>query len=238
MFHVELSAPAHWLAAQLRELDFGFNRLGVDSTPQQREQFSRYLSLLWREGQKFNLFSQKDLDRLTPRHILESVGWVFRLKRNLIGKAVDVGSGAGFPGIPLQILFPQLELVLVESIAKKARFLQLVLDELDLKKATVVRERVEVLAQDESFRHQFDLGFARAVAPLPKLLGWSAPLFKKGAHFFAIKGGDLHRELKAVEPLVKSGKINLNLYDYFINFISNREGFAERKIIEIEFRKE
>ena len=238
MFHVEQLPPTTWLEPQLTELDFSFSRLGVALPPEQREQFSRYLALLWREGQKFNLFSPKDLNRLASRHVLESVGWVFQLGFQPTGRGLYVGSGAGFPGIPIKILFPEFELFLVESIGKKAGFLNLAVRELGLKNAVVLRDRVENLARQEQFQQYFNFGFARAVAPLKKLLDWTSPLFRPGARFFAIKGGDLSAELQAVQPLLKSGKINLNLHDYFINFISNPEQFVERKVVEIEFRKE
>ncbi len=238
MFHVEQSPPKWWLEEQLRELAFGFSRLGVALDAEKEEQFFLYLSLLWREGQKFNLFSTKDLNRLASRHVLESVGWVFRLKLQPTGRALDVGSGAGFPGIPVKILFPELELALVESIGKKAAFLNLVVEELGLQKTVVLRERVENLSKQPAFVGYFDLGLARAVAPLRKLLDWSAPLFRPGARFFAIKGGDLSTELREIKPILKTRKINLTLHEYFINFISDSEQFVERKVVEIEFRKE
>ncbi len=238
MFHVEHAPPADWLETQLNELDFGFSRLRVDVDLEKRERFARYLALLWEDGQKINLFSPKDLNRLASRHILESVGWIFCLEVQLAGCGLDIGSGAGFPGIPIKILFPELEVLLVESIGKKARFLERVVQELHLTKTAVVRDRVENLTRQESLQGQFHWGVARAVAPVRKLLDWAGPLFAPGARFFMIKGGDLSEELAQAQKWLKSGKINLKWHNYFINFISNSEQFVERKIVEVEFRKE
>ncbi|GBD94106.1 ribosomal RNA small subunit methyltransferase G [bacterium BMS3Abin05] len=235
MFHVEQSPPADWLANRLRELFDGLEKLQIRISAQQREQFSMYLSLLWEGNQKVNLFSRKDFDRLANRHILESIGWVKLLKISLSGNCVDVGSGAGFPGIPLKIVFPDINLVLIESIAKKALFLKEVIQKLGLPFTTVLRERAEILSGQAEYRGKFNFGFARAVSSLSNLIQWTRPFFVPGGHLFSIKGGNLASEIKPLDVLVRQKKIKLKIYDYFINFTADPDLFVNRKIVDVEF---
>ncbi len=235
MFHVEQNPPAIWLSSQLQALWFGMEKLGFELMAEQRERFSRYLSLLWSESQKINLFSRNDVDRLVNRHILESVGWVKVVGVSPCGNSVDIGSGAGFPGIPLKILFPEINLFLVESISKKAMFLENVVRELALDSVTVLPERAEILGKKEKYHKKFLFGTARAVSSILNIVRWSQPFFTEGGHLFSIKGGNLSDEIKPIKKMVQAKKIKLKIYDYLINFTTNTESVPERKIVDIEF---
>lgn len=237
MFHVEQAPPSEWLSDQLRELWFGLGRLGFPVDEEQKARFSTYLSLLWLENQKINLFSKNDVHRLVSRHVLESIGWLGVLNLQPSGRWVDIGSGAGFPGIPLKIMFPEMKLVLVESIEKKALFLRRMIRKLELASTMVLCERAEVLSKQRRYRNQFRFGTARAVSSLTNLIRWTDSFFAPGGHLFLIKGGDLSDEIKRVQNLVQKKKIRLKIYNYFIDFITDVQSVPERKIVDVEFLK-
>lgn len=237
MFHVEQAPPSEWLSDQLQELWFGLGRLGLTVDEGQKARFSTYLSLLWQENQKINLFSKNDVHRLVARHVLESIGWVGILNLQPSGKWIDIGSGAGFPGIPLKIMFPEMKIILVESIKKKALFLQRVIQKLELTSTMVLCERAEILSKQRRYRKRFLFGTARAVSSLTNLIRWTNSFFAPGGHLFLIKGGDLSDEIKRVQNLVQKEKIRLKIYDYFIDFIADVQSVPERKIVDVEFLK-
>ncbi len=235
MFHVEQSPSQEWLSGQLQELWFGLEQLGLAVDDKQKTLFSTYLSLLWLENRKINLFSKNDINRLAARHVLESVGWPGVLNIRPSGRWVDVGSGAGFPGIPMKIMFPEMRLTLVESIAKKALFLEEVVEKLEFTSTIVLRERAEVLSRQKEYRERFCFGTARAVSRLTNLIKWTRPFFVPGGHLFLIKGGDLSDEIKPIKKLVQMKKIRLKIYDYLIDFITDAQSVPERKIVDVEF---
>jgi len=235
MFHVEQSPPSDWLSDQLREVWFGVQRLGFPVDDEQRARFTKYLSLLWLENQKINLFSRRDVHRLASRHILESIGWANVVNIRPHGNWIDIGSGAGFPGIPLKIMFPKMNLVLVESIAKKALFLERVVRELNLTATFVLRERAEVLSGQKEYRGKFLFGTARAVSSLDNLIKWTRPFFVPGGHLFLIKGGDLSDEIGSVKKMIQNQKIRLKIYDYLIDFIPDVQSAPERKLVDVKF---
>jgi 16S rRNA (guanine527-N7)-methyltransferase len=113
-----------------------------------------------------------------------------------------VGTGAGFPGLPLKILYPQLHLTLVESVAKKGQFLQAVVDELGLTNVTILAERAEVLGQQPQHRQQYDWAVARAVAELRVLVEYLLPLCCLGGHMLAQKGEGVHEEVASARSAI------------------------------------
>ena len=146
---------------------------GLLLTPAQLDQFAIYEALLLEWNERVSLTAIRDPREIRIRHFLDSLTCA-TATGPLDGRAlVDVGSGAGFPGLPLKILYPTLQLTLVESVAKKARFLQRVAEALGLSDVVVMAERAETLGQDATFREQFDWAVARAVAELRTLEGGS-----------------------------------------------------------------
>jgi 16S rRNA (guanine527-N7)-methyltransferase len=161
---------------------------GITLSPTQIDQFARYQSLLLGWNQRINLTAIREPDEIQRRHFLDALSCA-KVTGDLNGRSlIDVGTGAGFPGLPLKILFPALRLTLVESVTKKARFLEAVVAALELSDVTIIAERVEVLGQDTAHRGQYDWAAARAVAELRVLLEYLLPLCRLGGHVLAQKG--------------------------------------------------
>ncbi len=162
--------------------------LGLTLSPYQRNQFARYQALLLEWNQRLNLTAVRQPEQIQRRHFLDALTCAPFMNLGQKESLIDVGTGAGFPGLPLKILYPHVSLTLVESVAKKARFLETVIAELDLADVKVVVERAEVLGQDASFRGRFDWAVARAVAELRVLVEYLLPLCRVGGHVLAQKG--------------------------------------------------
>ena len=156
-------------------------------------------------NQRINLTSIDDDEGVRVRHFLDSLICA-TVAGNLDGqKVVDVGAGAGFPGLPLKILFPHMHLTLVESVTKKARFLETVIQELALTEVLVLDARAEVVGQDNACREAYDWAIARAVAPLNLLAEYLLPLCRVGGRVLAMKGergpSEVEVALRAISTL-------------------------------------
>ena len=163
---------------------------------QQQEQFIQLDALYQNWNQKINVVSRKDIDELYIRHVLHSLGIAKIQQFNEGASILDVGTGGGFPGIPLAILFPETKFTLVDAIGKKIKVVQEVIDGLGLENITAHHTRVEDLSE------QFDFIVSRAVAAMPTFVHWTKGKIKKdSAHerkngILYLKGGDLTEELK------------------------------------------
>lgn len=160
----------------------------------QFQQFGIYLDLILQWNQRAGLISSADEERLIKRHIIESLGV---LSLNILmppAHVLDLGTGGGFPGIPIKIAMPELHMTLLDSRRMKARFLEEVVGVLGLQNLQVVNGRAEKLAANPAA--QFDFIVARAVTDLETLWTWSQPLLKKSGSLLAQKGGDLGEEMK------------------------------------------
>jgi 16S rRNA (guanine527-N7)-methyltransferase len=150
-----------------------------------------------------NLTSNRDRAELDRRHILESLVFGRLLvSRGILGRRtrmLDVGAGGGLPGIPIKIAWPDVSVTLLESKAKKAQFMQRVIDDLQLDGAEVLEGRAETLGHHASHREAYDVVVARAVAPLPILLEYTLPFLGEGGSLAAIKGSSAQRELAESE---------------------------------------
>ncbi len=156
------------------------------------EKFELYRYLLLQWNQKINLISRPDEDRIVCRHFLESVGLVTVLPFASNVPVLDIGTGAGFPGLPVKLVMPDLELILVESRKKKVLFLKEVIDRLNLKYVSVLPVRIEDL---DPFNRKV-LFVSRAVAPLDQLYKWIYPLTKEyQSGIFAMKGPNIKKEV-------------------------------------------
>ena len=192
-------------------LEVAATELGVSLSAEQLGYLRTYRDMLESAARDFNLTSQslqsaKEIER---RHIVESLAYGALLQRNgLLDGApsvADIGTGAGLPGLPLRIAWPDINLVLLESIGKKCRFLEEVVEALTLSRVAVVEGRAEDFARNPSRREAFDLVVARAVAPLPVLLEYALPLIRTGGHLAATKGSAAIREIDAsVNALISS----------------------------------
>jgi 16S rRNA (guanine527-N7)-methyltransferase len=169
----------------------------ADFTPHQLEQFYALKDLYTQWNDKINVISRKDIESLYEKHVLHSLAIATTFDFVPGTKIIDIGTGGGFPGIPLAIFFPEVEFLLVDSIAKKLKVVDGVANALQLKNITTRWSRVEDLKE----KLYFDFAVSRAVAPLKDLWKWALPVVKKtGINEMAnglicLKGGDLHQEI-------------------------------------------
>ncbi len=179
----------------------GACELGFDLSARQVEQFGLYYETLVDWNSRMNLTAITDLEGVQVRHFLDSLTVGAAILREL-GEApqegfrlMDVGTGAGFPGVPLKIMWPQIRLALTDSVGKKTTFLRELCQALGLGEVEVHTGRAEELGLDKTFRQQYDAVTARGVAPLPVLCEYCLALVKVGGLMLAPKKGDISREL-------------------------------------------
>ena len=182
--------------------------MGFELMPVHLEMFRAYYHELVSWNRRFNLTAITEYEHVQIRHFLDSLTCLLALGVYRNGRwwpgvpaqgmrVLDVGSGAGFPGLPLKILYPHLALTLLEATGKKTEFLEHIVTHLGLEKVTVIRGRAEDLGQDEAHRESYDLVLARAVADLTVLVEYFLPLCHLGARCVAQKGSAAHEELTA-----------------------------------------
>ncbi|MCS6965371.1 MAG: 16S rRNA (guanine(527)-N(7))-methyltransferase RsmG [Candidatus Kapabacteria bacterium] len=172
---------------------------GIVLEQEQLAAFDRYARELRYWNERVNLVSRADIEYLYERHFLHSLAPLKYLSIHPRANCIDIGTGAGLPGIPLAIARPDLHMLLIEAVAKKARLVALFASHTGLPNLQVKRARVEELHEAPSYCTAFDFAFARAVASLPTLLSWAQPLLKPTGQLIAYKGGDLSRELHAAQ---------------------------------------
>jgi 16S rRNA (guanine527-N7)-methyltransferase len=168
--------------------------MGITLTARQMDQFYEYEQLLLEWNQKINLTAIRDAPGIQTKHFLDSLSLLRVISRVSSSSIIDVGSGAGFPGIPIKIANPNVKLVLIESVIKKAAFCQLVVDKLELSDVSVIACRVEDAARLPLHREKYDFALARAVARMPILAEYLLPLVRLGGHMLAQKGSSTHDE--------------------------------------------
>lgn len=166
-------------------------------TPAQRTAFEVFERELLNWNQKFNLTAIRDPEGIRVKHFLDSLSCLSAMKGLSNERVIDVGTGAGFPGIPLKIVRPELRLTLVESVGKKAGFCTHLVDVLQLKNVEVLTLRAEEVGRLTNHRAQYDWAVARAVAALPILAEYLLPLLKIGGTMLAQKGESAHVEVQS-----------------------------------------
>ncbi len=176
--------------------------LGLELTPAQVNAFQTYADLLEEWNAKFNLTAIKDAPGIQVKHFLDSLSLLKVLRPGPV-KLMDVGTGAGFPGLPLKIICPALSVTLVEATGKKVAFCEAVIEKLNLSGVQVVKARAEEVGQDPAHREQYDWVVARAVAEMPILAEYLLPLVKRGGHALAQKGERAPAETQTAESAVK-----------------------------------
>ena len=175
----------------------------VHITGRQVIALSMYEKELLEWNQKFNLTAIRDSESIRTKHFLDSFSCVLAWKASPPSQLIDVGTGAGFPGIPLKILYPNLKLTLVESVGKKAMFCQHIVGVLGLEQVEVIQARAEDLGQDPQHREKYDWAIARAVANLNVLSEYLIPLVKLGGAMLAQKGESGPAEAQSAEETMK-----------------------------------
>lgn len=173
-------------------------RLGLTLTDEQLSQFAEFHRLLAEGNQRANLTAITDPEGVQVRHFFDSLTAVAAIEEWRDGlRVIDLGTGAGFPGVPLKIVFPRIRLALVESVAKKTAFLELLVSGLGLEDVDVLTGRSEEVARREGYRGQFDVALARGVAPMSVLVEYAVPLCKGHGRLVAWKGKDGPAETRA-----------------------------------------
>lgn len=184
-------------------------KLGIVLTDHQLDQFEKYYEMLIEKNKVMNLTAITEFDEVIEKHFLDSVNICHLLNLQSEIRLLDMGTGAGFPGIPLKIAFPKLNVVLADSLNKRILFLQDVIRELGLEEIEAVHGRAEELARKTEYRENFDLCVSRAVANLSTLSEYCIPFVKVGGKFVSYKSGNCEEEInnskKAVQLL--GGKI-------------------------------
>jgi 16S rRNA (guanine527-N7)-methyltransferase len=176
-------------------------RLNV--TKQQVMSLVTYEKELLEWNQKINLTAIRDVESIRTKHFLDSFSCVLAWKMNPPLHLIDVGTGAGFPGIPLKIIYPNMRLTLVESVGKKTKFCQHIVSTLGLEDVDIIHMRAEDLAQDPQHREKYDWAVARAVAQLNVLSEYLIPLVKRGGYMLAQKGESGPAEAQSAEKAIK-----------------------------------
>ena len=183
----------------MKELIEGAGRLGIELSARQVEQFELYYQELVEWNRRINLTAITDYTAVQVKHFLDSLTVTRAIPDEEVHRAdftiVDVGTGAGFPGVPVKICFPQPRLVLIEPTAKKAAFLRQLICKLEIKQIDVLNARAEEAAHLPSCREGFALVLSRAVAPLPTLAELTLPFCRIGGRVIAQKKGDIDQEV-------------------------------------------
>jgi len=162
--------------------------LGLHLTKSQLAALERYENELLAWNLRVNLTAIDKPEKIQTKHFLDSLTCLIVMRGSPAERVIDVGTGAGFPGIPLKIICPTIRLALVESVGKKATFCQHIVDSLELKNVTILSKRVEAVGALPTHREQYDWAIARAVANLPVLVEYLLPLVRVGGKALAMKG--------------------------------------------------
>lgn len=186
------------------------NSIGIELTDSQLNAFETYYDMLIDRNKVMNLTAITEFDEVMDKHFLDSV-YLFRsIELKADYKLIDIGTGAGFPGIPLKIVFPELKITLLDSLNKRVGFLNDVIDELNLNGIEAIHGRAEDIARDKTYRASYDIAVSRAVANLSTLSEYCLPFVKIGGKFVSYKSGDCADEVDNAKAAIHllGGKIN------------------------------
>lgn len=177
--------------------------VGLRLTSSQLAALACYENELLEWNARINLTAIDTPETIRIKHFLDSLTCLLAMKERPAGRIIDVGSGAGFPGLPIKIVFPSIRLTLVESVGKKADFCRHVTEKLGLENVEVIQGRAEEVGQQQDHREQYDWALARAVAILPVLAEYLLPLVRIGGGMIAMKGESAPAEAHAAERAMR-----------------------------------
>ncbi len=195
------------------------NEAGLELTELQYEQFIKYMRLLQEWNEKINLTAITDDEEVIKKHFIDCIK---AFKSDAIKNAktiIDVGTGAGFPGLPIAIMNPNVKVTLLDSLNKRINYLNTVVRELGLKNVTTIHSRAEDGARKPELREKFDVATSRAVANMRTLSEWCIPFAKKGGYFLAMKGPLAQSELDEAKRAISilGGEVE-NVFEAHIPF--------------------
>lgn len=181
----------------------GLEDLGITLSEKQIGQFLKYYEILVEWNSFMNLTGITEFEEVITKHFLDSLAVVKVCDPASAGSVIDIGTGAGFPGLPLKIAFPHLEVVLLDSLNKRIKFLNEVILQLGLDGIRTIHGRAEDFARDQNYRESFDLCVSRAVANLSSLSEYCLPYTALGGRFISYKSGKIDEELAEAEKAIR-----------------------------------
>lgn len=208
-----------------------FNKYGIELEDNQISKFQTYYDLLIEWNNVINLTSIIEYEEVIKKHFLDSCLLLkkFSLSYFVGKKIIDIGTGAGFPGIPLAIMMPEVSFTLVDSLNKRIDFLKVVAHALELKNVFIISGRAEDLGKETGYRENFDFCLSRAVASLPLLLEYCSPFVKKEGSLFLYKSKKVIQEIEEAENALNV--LNCKVQDNIE--LANEEDF-ERYLLKID----
>ena len=184
-------------------LEQGCKDFGIELTQQQKEQFVRYYEILVERNQVMNLTAITEFEEVLVKHFVDSLAVSGVVDVDNVSRVIDIGTGAGFPGIPLKIVYPHLEITLLDSLRKRIGFLNEIVDNLGLKNVETIHGRAEEYAKQKEYREIYDLCVSRAVANLSTLSEYCLPYVKVQGYFVPYKSGKIEEELHDSEKALR-----------------------------------
>ncbi|SEQ16216.1 16S rRNA m(7)G-527 methyltransferase [Lachnospiraceae bacterium RM5] len=207
-----------------------FEKIGISLENEQIDKFNKYYELLFEKNKVMNLTGITEYKDVVIKHFLDSVLTYKSILKEDTESIIDIGTGAGFPGIPLKIIFPEKKFLLLDSLNKRINFLNEVIENLELKEIDAVHGRAEELGHKKEYREKFDLCVSRAVSNLSTLSEYTLPFIKVNGRFISYKANNSDEEIDNAKTAIKilGGKI---IADEKINLPSEDEEILRRFII-------
>lgn len=187
----------------IKTLTAGCAELGITLSQEQELQFIKFYEYLTEKNKVMNLTGITDFEEVLIKHFLDSLSCVKAVNMDEIKSIIDVGTGAGFPGIPLKIVFPHINMCLLDSLKKRVIFLEEVINLLGLESVSVIHGRAEEFAKNKKYREKYDLCVSRAVSNLATLSEYCLPYTKCGGCFISYKSGKIQEEVESSRQAIK-----------------------------------